>query len=1209
MNYLGNLSNAVRTALLSATNVIPSDAMYRTDDEPKLGGGDVSFEGPYTGPDNITIDVEIADNIISGTPRVSAPRFRGVGNGTLTNLAATGALNAQSVTVTLEDLGTATTQAEAPFDGVVLQAVPIGALGNGITVTVNQSGLVFENTEFALRQDIRVGTNEYYGDEMNFGAALLNGDGSVPVTAPRIAFGSDPQVYRAYMRYDAIQRRFVYGFSPSPVRDVGRGARVRAVSGTRSIEIRQGATVENYTGIVTRYDALTAIRADSALVRVIGVITNDMQPGGQGATDLSVYTQPYADSIVAEGSEAIRVADIGLVVGVNAPTEVLTARCTDASVPGQPKFQLRGNVSGLLGDAIPGVPMVTDNYQLMIPLPPQAPEGSGATISVDFIPVDRGAEVAPPTMCPVDIRLGPAARNGKHTFVFRIRPKDGCDCTLGDLDGGLSDECLGITTGGSNVSVDNLRRYRDIRIGRWFTSLMQAVATYRTHPAGSTQDRLAGEMNSLLPDVREIAVDAVKRICDAYATTPPTKWSAAKTIANGDIIAPTDRDGFLYLAGGGGTTGATPPAFPANIGETVTDNGITWTCFSRDSIGAYDDAFAKLKSELISLMPAAHGEWVASTEYTLHDKPTTIVPPTRNKHYYKLVKPGTTGASQPTWPTNGSKVTDGTAVWQDMGEYWTAGAKVAEGEIVFPRGGAFEATTGGTCHASTEPTWDADRIVDGSVVWTRIAVDDAPLIVLGTEEEVAEWAAQRASYLETLRTFFAEAFSIGGVTANFNSASSQGSACWRDHKGRGWFVFDGEERRMPIQPGHPYHSAIAQQGPDGRDIIVPTREYGLAMKFGCQEQLADGDLIVVNIAGANGAISDYQEGDAVTASITHVGPRVTAGGQTGNDTLTFSVIGTDVGALLPYALVTTSPSAYSNGGLSFLVTPGAIPFQIGDRWDFEIEGGHFKWRRNGGIWSSLVAIAPTVAIGDGLVAVFSPGTAPSWVTGDRWSFAIEATNGIDNLRQPTSSRMAWTGSTTIVVEPVGVTNAPTALLLADHTIPADATITLQGSNTNFSTTPLNVILPWRATHLYATLPTGHPLYAKYRVLVNRGGSAVWLWIDDPLIPRIQVTDAPERGNLVKSRRLPGLRSRAAVSAQVEHSGLSQESVDEFVAMIEHACTYDDRRFAIVPNPAEGIASLVEFNGDAIDVTDVLDHQPRDTSKRLLALRLQLDAVP
>lgn len=44
-----------------------------------------------------------------------------------------------------------------------------------------------------------------------------------------------------------------------------------------------------------------------------------------------------------------------------------------------------------------------------------------------------------------------------------------------------------------------------------------------------------------------------------------------------------------------------------------------------------------------------------------------VKPTTPNSHWYMATTAGTTSGSEPTWPTNGSTVTDGSVVWRDMG--------------------------------------------------------------------------------------------------------------------------------------------------------------------------------------------------------------------------------------------------------------------------------------------------------------------------------------------------------------------------------------------------------------------------------------------------------------------------------------------------------------------------------------------------------------
>lgn len=57
--------------------------------------------------------------------------------------------------------------------------------------------------------------------------------------------------------------------------------------------------------------------------------------------------------------------------------------------------------------------------------------------------------------------------------------------------------------------------------------------------------------------------------------------------------------------------------------------------------------------------------WTTAHAYALND---LVVPTTANGHYYKATTAGTSHAvTEPTWPTNGSTVADGTAVWTDQG--------------------------------------------------------------------------------------------------------------------------------------------------------------------------------------------------------------------------------------------------------------------------------------------------------------------------------------------------------------------------------------------------------------------------------------------------------------------------------------------------------------------------------------------------------------
>lgn len=65
--------------------------------------------------------------------------------------------------------------------------------------------------------------------------------------------------------------------------------------------------------------------------------------------------------------------------------------------------------------------------------------------------------------------------------------------------------------------------------------------------------------------------------------------------------------------------------------------------------------------------------WAATTAKIVG---ACVVPTVANGHYYKCTIAGTTDSSQPTWPTTGGTVADGTATWLDMGTIILAASDV-----------------------------------------------------------------------------------------------------------------------------------------------------------------------------------------------------------------------------------------------------------------------------------------------------------------------------------------------------------------------------------------------------------------------------------------------------------------------------------------------------------------------------------------------------
>ena len=84
-----------------------------------------------------------------------------------------------------------------------------------------------------------------------------------------------------------------------------------------------------------------------------------------------------------------------------------------------------------------------------------------------------------------------------------------------------------------------------------------------------------------------------------------------------------------------------------------------------------DDLVALARRSDASGTPPTIATWAASTRYIEGQ----VVIPTElnlNDHRYVVTEAGTTGASEPTWPTaDGDTVTDGTVTWQEAGtDYW-----------------------------------------------------------------------------------------------------------------------------------------------------------------------------------------------------------------------------------------------------------------------------------------------------------------------------------------------------------------------------------------------------------------------------------------------------------------------------------------------------------------------------------------------------------
>ncbi len=138
-----------------------------------------------------------------------------------------------------------------------------------------------------------------------------------------------------------------------------------------------------------------------------------------------------------------------------------------------------------------------------------------------------------------------------------------------------------------------------------------------------------------------------------------SNWAPSFSYLVGAIVKPTSPNAHAYEAQTSGTSGSSEPAFPTD-GSAVNDNGIVWQDLGvnpplqevndgTNQIGCIDTAV----------------EWAPTTVKIVGD---FVFPLTRNGFLYRCTVAGTTGGTEPVFPTVvGFTVVDGTVTWRNVG--------------------------------------------------------------------------------------------------------------------------------------------------------------------------------------------------------------------------------------------------------------------------------------------------------------------------------------------------------------------------------------------------------------------------------------------------------------------------------------------------------------------------------------------------------------
>lgn len=392
----------------------------------------------------------------------------------------------------------------------------------------------------------------------------------------------------------------------------------------------------------------------------------------------------------------------------------------------------------------------------------------------------------------------------------------------------------------------------------------------------------------------------------------------------------------------------------------------------------------------------------------------------------------------------------------------------------------FECTVAGIS-GGTEPAWPAglnQTVVDGSATWKNMGLipdyawltwDDVNGAWTGDfTYKAASLSIEDISYdTEELVALWDDVFDYEKTYGVKKNSVTQPGSCYTESADEYYWEVRGSKKYQPAYTDIQYYSTVKSG-----DDYINTKEFAFHISVPCGGTLLEGDQIVVTIGGI-AFEHTYLSGD-ITYLPTIAKSNINfSGGVTGDDTYIFEVKGT-VDDFPDYLLDRDNPQPYSQPGLSFAIDDGIILFQVGDMFEFNIEGGHWKWRKDGGEWSEALSIQNAAQLMDaGLSIGFDSGVSPSFLINDLWEIIAFQENKAANMVLPLKTKYKGTGNLTF-----SFTSAQTidTLIIDMHNLAG--TITFKAaSDPDFTDIIFSEIIP--VTSLICRLYLASPVTAQY----------------------------------------------------------------------------------------------------------------------------------